>query len=254
MSCRSVLLGLCLSFRLLAQGGLFEPRIAVIAKGEQGLWQVRGIWGGFALTPVKADPVVSAAFTGQAGAVKLQDQLILLNESLEEISVLPAPPGRALFGFAPDGALKAVWYPEAKRIDLIAEGLAVDTSLWAGDPISIAAMQGRCLKAALMRDDGLWLLDADSHTGAIQSAMLLPDVRPPVLVRPDGSVVFSRDGALIVRDAAGVERAAPAPLADAIGEAGKDALVVRSGSSFYLVRLGEESLQVFPLPNPRGQQ
>jgi|GEM_PF-6419695 hypothetical protein len=254
MSYRTALLGFCLSLRLLAQGGLFEPRIAVIAKGEQGLWQVRGIWGGFTLAPVKPDPVVSGAFTGQSGAVKLQDQLILLNESLEETSVLPAPPGRALFGFAPGGALKAVWYPEAKRIDLIAEGLAVDTSLWAGDPISIAVVQGQSLKAAILRDDDVWLLEADFVTGAVQCSMLLPDVKPPVLVRPDASVVFFRDGALIVRDAEGIERAVPAPPADAIGEAGKDALVVRSGSSFYLVRLEAERLQIFPLPNSRRQQ
>jgi hypothetical protein len=122
-----------------------------------------------------------------------------------------APPGPALFAFAPDGRPALAFFAYARelcvwdgqtfrpaRLDRVAQESA---KVW-----SVAISGSDSAKLLVEREDGLWELQIRIDSGATMSQTALPALTGPVMLLANGGLVYGNSRGLVFRKSDGSEK------------------------------------------------
>ncbi|MFI5337974.1 MAG: hypothetical protein ACHQ5A_14385, partial [Opitutales bacterium] len=164
---------------------------------------VFGLAGNFVLGDGLLTGVVSAAFGDGYGLAKIEGSLVVLGPQGRVSCELPAPEGAALFALAARSPEALAYFPQASQMVRL-RGCTVAPEyfdpppVW-GEILSIAMPQSGQVAMVVKRDTTYWLLRAVLSTGLILREVPLLAVAEPLYLSRDGTLVFARDGELIVR-------------------------------------------------------
>ena len=82
-----------------AQSPLAPPLAGIVRDPLGQVRRIFGVSGNLIAGPVERSGVVNVEFTGRAGMMKTDAELILLDREARPVRVIPAPPGLATFEF-----------------------------------------------------------------------------------------------------------------------------------------------------------
>lgn len=198
MSMRAI--AMWLLFVAVAAAQLAVPRLGCIVDEEQRLRPVLGVAGNFLMGKAEAEGVIAAACSGDMSLLKREDSLEVRTRG--GVASWPAPPGPALFGLSRDGAAALVYFPESKEWFRVRASSLVRLPPLEGDVVAIGNPQRPA--AVVRRADGLWFAGADERP--------VPEgVSEPLLLLPDGNILFSRGKELVLAGRDETERCFPLP-------------------------------------------
>lgn len=194
---RALCLGLALSAGVvMAQPGIGTPHLGwASCAGE--FRPVLGLAANFVLGDSVAGSVASSAFSGAAGIVKTDASLQVLDRAGGVVFQMDAEPGPALFAFSEDGSPALVYLIAPQTLLRWTTDHFEDTALAFNGRVAAIGTSS----VVLQRDDGLWLLDLSNG-----SETALAGVSAPVLLRADGSAIYSDGQSIILRASDGTER------------------------------------------------
>ncbi|HZT29035.1 MAG TPA: hypothetical protein VFA33_04080 [Bryobacteraceae bacterium] len=234
-----------------AEEPLAPPLVGLLRDSRHAV-PIYGVAGAFFRGAPCSEGVLSAAFSGAAGALKTDSFVILLDASGEPVARLAAPAGPALFGF--DGAGRPAWVYLASTRELRPLGgpdAAADLSGLEGEVLALGEVGPR-VRLLVARQGGLWRVNV-SASGEVLSEELLPGLPAagPALLAGRGAVLAADGSDLIVyQDATGGLRLPlPAPAQDLellgrgwirIGQPG--------GAAPLALRLAEDGPRLYRLP------
>jgi len=199
------------SFFVMAAGGrpgVAPPQLGFIAGSDHSLRPVLGLPGNLLLGGPAAQDVLSAAWSGSFGLIKTSSSLLAfdVNHMLASVDAVPGP---ALFAFLANGSPALALLTQTGTL-YTWTGKTFDRVTFPADPLggqtlAIAAPQADRISSIVQRDDGLWLEDmSTSGGGFVQSA--LPGIQAPVLLQDDGTLLYTEQTAIVIRDPTGNER------------------------------------------------
>lgn len=243
-----------LAFVLFASAAIAQPAIApplagTVRDSSGNLHTVIGVAGNFVVIDSGISNVLSAAFSGSAGLVKTGSELLVLDATGQIAARYDAPgSGRALFAFDASGAPALAYYSGALfRFDNN-ELKPID---WTGEAVSIALAGPQSASAIVRRNGQLWNVRLTLSTGDIQNETAIGDVVGPLLLLPDGRLLFTRDSSIVVRESSGVERLVPAGFEiDFFEQMGRDWIAVResAGGRLFALRITPQDLSLYQIP------
>jgi len=245
---RTTAIALFCASAALAQPSISTPAIGMARNLSGSVQFVTGIAGNFVLADAGIANAISAAFSGTAGFVKTNSELLVLDGSNQIVSRYDAPAGPALFAFDSNGAPALVYYSGA--LFRFANGNPAPLN-WSGNPIAIAI--GGLGSAMILDDRGgqLWKVRISLVSGAIEYEALLAGVNGPAALLPGDSIVYFDGSEIVVRDPAGTERRAAAGMAPAyLEQMGKDWIAIREAGPgrLFALRIRQQSLDLYQLP------
>jgi hypothetical protein len=217
----------------LATAQLGVPRIGCFVDGQHQLRTVSGIAANFLLGDPESGEIISAACSERLTLIKRENllEVRIRNESVE----WSAPPGPALFGFSRDGLAALAYFPETK------EWFRVDRFAMAQLPPiegEVLAVGNPEMPSAVVRRDGaLWIAGANLRPAPA-------DATEPLLLLPDGSLLYARGGDLVLAAVDGSERCFTLPVAaQALEWLGRDwvRISLRGGSGRLALALGDRN-------------
>ncbi len=231
----------------LAQPLVTAPSLGAVRDSTGAVNAVVGIPGTFILSGAGVQNAVAAAFSGTAGLVKTDAEILVLDSTNQIAARYPAAGGPAQFAFDSTGTPALAYY--SGRLLQFAGGQAQAVD-WGGDVLSIAVTAPRTASAIVRRGERIWRSDislADADPG---KEVLLVGVRSPAMLLGNGDVLFARKGEIVLRDGNGVERVASAGFEVSSFESmSKNWVVARtSGGGLFAVQITPQSLNVFQLP------
>jgi len=233
----------------MAQPAISPPGVGAILDSSGTLHAVIGLSGNFVFVDTGISKVLSAAFSGPAGLLKTDTEILVLDAANQVVTRYGAPGGdRALFAFDALGQAALAYYSGTLLCFDGSQPMAVS---WTGDVVSIATAGPDSATVILRRNDGLWNVQFWPATGDVQSESLIAGVDGPVLLRPNGDLLFTRDSNIVLRDASGVERTVAAGFQiDSFEQLGKDWIAVRETGlgRLFALRITPASLDVYQLP------
>lgn len=245
---RYSLLNLLLTGAALAQTTLAPPLAGTIRDATGALHSVVGVAGNFVVLDAGISNVVSAAFSGSAGLVKTDSQLLVLDALNNVQAAYDAPPGPGLFAFDAQGAPALAYYSGMLyRID--SNGLAPVN--WTGDVVSLAVVGPQWVTLISRNGGELRNVRINLATGDAETGSGLADAGGPMLLLPAGGLLFTRDGAIAVRDSNGAERLLPAGLAvDYFEPMNSSWIAVRESGPgrLFALRITPRTLDLYQLP------
>ena len=189
---------------LMAQSGLNVPQAGWMLDGKGALRPVMGFGGNFWLGAQTAQGA-AAAFGAQGGFVQEGDAVTVLNAAGKPGLRLPGSPA-AVFGFTRWGVPALVYVPGRGELLRVTRNAAEKVPGNLDGLLAVAEADGNDALALVNQKDGLWLLRVTLRDGAVVSREALPGVSAPALIEGDGSLIFARAGAMVMRAAGGVER------------------------------------------------
>lgn len=199
-----------------AQSGLGAPLVGWLRDQGGSLRPVIGIRANFILGDSVLEDVHSAAFSGRSGLVKTGEEIIVMDQQARIVDRQPAPPGEALFAFAGDGLPALVFLPETRELyRQRRRGLA--PVAWSplqvdGEVRAIALVAGAYVWLVTEREGALWLTRVTARDGQVRFEAMLPGISAPVLLRPDGALIYADGDELVVRAFDATERRVPLPV------------------------------------------
>jgi hypothetical protein len=233
----------------LAQPAITPPAMGIVRDSSGSLHTMLGVPGNFvALDDIGISNAVSAAFSGSAGLVKTDSELLVLDAAGQIANRYDAPPDRALLAFDRRGAPALVYYSGTL---LRFDNNELKPVNWTGDAISIGMVGPQSAVVVLRRGDQLWSVRITLATGDVESETAIVDAASPLFLLPDAGLLFTRDNNIVVRDSNGVERLAPAGFEVDFFEAmGRDWIAVRetAGGRLFALRIAPQSLDLYQLP------
>ena len=141
------------------------------------------------------------------------------------------------------------YFPETEELLRWSDGTTLRVP-FAGEVLALAARANGQIELAVGRCSGVWLLRVSPGSGDVESETFLPGVRPPLLLRPNGLLVFPDGSEIVVRapDAADRRIGLPGP-AERLEEFGESwvRVVVNEKWSFAL-RLSNSGEALHRLP------
>jgi hypothetical protein len=175
---------------LMAQSGITRPQLGDVIDRQGVLRPVFGIAGSFLPDAGKATGALATACSQAVCVAKLKDSIITSD------TAIPAPPGPAVIGLEPTGAV--IYFAETRQFarlqggELTALDLTVD-----GEVLSIRS-NSTGIDVAVRREDGIRIVRTDGAVldvlpiGATSSlllnaAMVYTTADEFILRRPDGS-------------------------------------------------------------------
>lgn len=196
-----------------AQSAIAPPQLGFVEDGARALRPAYGVAGSFVLGPAVAAGVADAAFSGSLGLLKTDSSLAAFDAQGKLLGSVTAPAGGALFAFSPDGTAALAYLTGSKRLMEWCGGQFVPVSL---DPEPVGTMLGIGLPSAtdavliVERERGLWDLDIELNGAALNTAgaaseIALPGIHAPVLPLAAGGLLYTRDGAIVIRRPDGSE-------------------------------------------------
>jgi len=209
---------------------------------------VNGIAGNFLLADTGISNATSAAFSGSAGLIKTDTEVLVLDASYLVTARYDAASGPALFAF--DGSREPALAYYSGTLFRFDGGDLVAVN-WSGDAVAIALAGPRSAAVLVRRDDGLWNVRVSLAGGEIENEGLLAGVSGPAALLSDGAVVYMDGNDVVVRDGDGVERRVAAGIAvDYFEPMGKDWLAIREldGGRLFALRVRPEGLDLYRVP------
>jgi hypothetical protein len=237
------------SVTVLAQPTITPPSVGIVRDFSGGLHAMVGVPGNFVALDDGAIPgVISAAFSGSAGLVKTEQELLVLDSARHIVNRYDAPAGRALFAFDSNGAPALAYYAGALfRFD----NAGLKSVNWRGPAVAIALVSPESAMAIVQRHGRLRNVRITLATGDIENETATGHVSGPLLLLPDGDLLFTRENDIVLRDSSGVERLVPAAFEVAFFEPmGRDWIAVReaAGGRLFGLRIAPQSLDLYQLP------
>lgn len=201
-------IALCtLAFGCLANAQLAAPTAGWTVDARQSARPVLGFGGNYWLGHGGVSGVLSAAFSTSIGILKTGPTLLVLDPRGRVILREDAPDGPAIIGFSAQGKSALIYYPKnggMARLDG-ARFATVATPWLDGDVVSVAQPDPSHAFFVLRRAGTLWKVEIRLADGATTSSEPFAGMKEPVLVQPDGSLLFQRAGNLVARAPGGAE-------------------------------------------------
>ena len=201
------LLVVAMGTAMMAQSGLNVPQAGWMLDGKGALRPVMGFAGNFWLGGQAAPEATAAAFGARGGFIQ-QGKVVMVLDAAGKPGprLTEASAAAAVFGFTRWGVPALVYVPErGELLRVVGNGAQTIPGRLEG-VLAVAEADGNDALAVVNEKDGLWLLRVTLRSGAVVSREALPGVSTPVLVEGDGTLVFERDGAMVLRAAGGAER------------------------------------------------
>lgn len=237
-----------------AAGGIDAPRIGYARSADGSVLQVSGVSGAFITTPTGLTDVVAAAFSGSLGLLKTNETTRVIDRTGAILSEIEAPSGPAMFGFDPTGRVGAAWYPSTGALAIYRDGE------WSPAPFDPGAsgvlaitLKDKDRAMVVLQSDSLSLVRIRLSDGAVEDVTALGASTGPVLALSDGSLIFQRDGAAILRDVQGVEQTLdlPAGVVELTPMGGAWVQARTDSGATLTVRLGSQPrVYILPAPSP----
>ena len=185
--------------------GLEAPGFGWYPDASGALRPLRGLAGNLTPGPAREAGVISAASSATWALAKTSGELIVLDRAGAEAGRLAAPAGVALFAFSEIGDPAAVVFAETGLV-LLWSGGRFEAADWTiGREEEVLAVAGAA-SFLVRRGDQVWRTDRAVQDGRLLLEVALPGVRAPLLARPDGSVLYAGDAALVLRAPRGAEQ------------------------------------------------
>ena len=239
--------------QLPGQPAITPPQLGWVRDANSGLRPVTGIAANFIVGDSVTDGVISSAFSGSFGIVKTDASLSVLDRDGQTVFRTDAEAGPALFAFSDDGVPAFVYLSQSQTLlkwntdRLEPAPFNLDILDLPGNPIQAIASPKRDRAAIVVkRPDGLWLVDLDLGTQT-----LLPGIEGPVLLRNNGSLLYTGPQGLMLRQADRSEQPFESSIAVATFELmGKDWVHIteRDSSRHFAIRLESGREQLYQLP------
>ncbi len=245
---KTILIWLLAGGAACAQPAISPPVVGGFGDSSGCLHRVVGIPGNFVLGDAGVSNVLSADFSSLAGLVKTDTEILIFDASFGIASRLQAASGPALFAFDQSGAPALVFF-SGKLFQFAGSNLvAVD---WRGDAVAIASSGPQSASVILRLDRRLVRQEISLPTGDVESETSLAGIDGPLLLFSGGNLVFTRDGAIVVRDSNGVERSVSTGIGVASFETmGGEWVAVHEAfsSRVFALRIGPQNLEWYQLP------
>ena len=245
---KKILLWIIAASAVCAQQAISPPVVGAFRDSTGSLQRVIGVPGNFVLAGPGISNVLSAAFSSMAGLVKTDAEVLVLNASTQIVNRFQVPAGPALFAFDAKGAPALAFF--SNRLFQFA-GSNLNPTGWTGDAISIASTGPQSATVIVHVGRELQTLQISLPSGDVNSQTRLFDIAAPALLFPTGNLVFTSDGAIVVRDPSGVERQVSTAIRVASFEsmAGEWVTVHEAFSSrVFALRIGPQDLDLYQLP------
>jgi hypothetical protein len=230
------LLGLACTAAL-AQTTLSAPRVGYLLDDTRALRPVLGTAANFLLGEPVEQEVLAAASSGRRTMAKKAAELVLFDQEGQRLADWPAPGGPALFAFGADGAPAAVYFPETRQLARIEGGQLlpspIDVEALSGEVVAMASPACGVLLLMVRREENLWQVRVDASTAVIEDERVVAADSGPLLVRPDGTLVYGAGDELVVRGPDAAERR--------LRLAGELASLAGLGDGWVLVRMRRPS-------------
>jgi hypothetical protein len=201
---------LCLiAARSFAQPALTTPRLGFIVDSQRALRPIDGIAGNFIVGEALSQGVEAAAFSGTFGLLKTSAAISVVDSQGRTLFVSAASAGPALFAFTPDGTPAFTYLPRAGSLLEWRANQFAAVPFRAGDVggriAALASITPGVATCVVERANGLWRVDLEAATGAVQSQQALPGVSAPVFLSTSGVLVYAGPNGLTVRRPSGLE-------------------------------------------------
>jgi hypothetical protein len=233
---------------VLAQPAISPPSVGMVRDSGGSVQAVNGIAGNFLLADTGISNAVSAAFSGSAGLIKTDTELLVLDAPYQIVARFDAPAGPALFAFDGAGAPALAYYSGTL---FRFHGGNLEPVNWSGDAVAIALAGRRSAAIVVRRGDQLWKVRLSLAGGEIENEGLLAGVSGPAALLSDGAVVFIDANDVVVRDGTGAERRVAAGIAvDYFEQLGKGWLAIREagGGRLFALRVRPDGLDLYQVP------
>ena len=241
------------------QTALAPPQAGFIQDNNHSLRPVLGLAANFVLGDSLGEGVVSSAFSGSFGMVKTDTSILVLDGGAQILFSMDTDPGRALFAFSAAGTPAFAYLPQSRlflrwasdHLETAQFDPRLNLDQIGGAVLAIASPGPDRLSLITRRDDGVWLVDLS--TGA---QFAIPSLRGPVLLRSDGSVLYSDDQGLVLLGTSDLQRVlridAPVVISS-LEQMDKDWVHVteRDSSRHFAIRLIPGQEQIYQLPEPQ---
>jgi hypothetical protein len=238
---------------VLAQPAIAPPSVGMVRDSGGSAHVVNGIAGNFVIADTGISNAVSAAFSGSAGLIKTDTELLVLDASYQVAARYDAPGGAALFApalfaFDASGAPALAYYSGTLfRFN----GGNLEPVNWRGDAVAIALAGPQSASVLVRRDDRLWNVRVSLPSGDLENEALLAGVSGPAALLPDGAVVYIDQNDIVVRDGTGAERRVAAGIQVGYFEQmGKDWIALREadGGRLFALRIRWQGLDLYQVP------
>jgi hypothetical protein len=241
----------------MAQSGLTPPQVGFMQDAANSFRPVYGIAGNFLPGGVVTGNVVSSAYSGSYGLVKTNSALLVTDRTGSIVASSPQPDGPALFAFTQTGEPALAFLPAANTL-LAWDGAAFNpapfdpTTLAASAVLSIGQPHWGHAAMIVQRADGLWGVQVQLSTGAIDAQAAIPGITGPILMLANDELVYSDVNGIVLRssDRTDLHIKAQLPARFALQQMGDGWIQLRDlGSSRqFAIRTTRNREQYYQLP------
>ena len=198
MTCKTMLVAWLGCAAAWGQPGLAPPRVGYGLHADGSVRPVLGTAGNLLLGDALVGEAISAGSSGKQTLVKKAEELLLLDTEGQRIKSWPAPRGEARMAFTRQGEAAAVYFVETGQLAWLGNGELEPVPLEA-EVVAMASPRRGVVTLVVRRGEELWQTSVAAGTGEIREEHLLPGVAGPVLLRSDGTLLYTSDGELVTR-------------------------------------------------------
>jgi len=214
-----------------AQSAIAPPQLGFVTDGARALRPVYGVAGSFVLGPAVAGSVADAAFSGSLGLLKTDASLAAFDAQGKLLGSMEAAEGGAQFAFSPDGTAALAYLSAGNLLIEWCGGQFTPVPLGSepaalrdGVVVGIAFPSSAAAVLIVERERGLWELDIALDAAGTLSQNALPGIHAPVLALAAGGLLYTEDGAIVIRrpDGSAVRLAASLPAVFSLAQMNQD--------------------------------
>lgn len=265
-----------------AQPGITPPTAGFVRDAAGAVRRIQGLAGNFFLGPAE-EAGVAVAFSGRLRWIQTADGVVLLDEAGRQVCRQASGGAPAVFAFRADSKRALAFLPESHELVLWSletpaeeaepfderrrpkrggetppgvQVLRLDPQQLGGEVLAAGFAGAERILLAVRRGQALWWLEAPAAIGRVEREAVLDGVSSPLLIMPDGRLVFASGTELAIRDPSGGETRVPAPAPVAalelMGEHWVHVVVIGAGRASYAldVRAGRAALYRLPEAQP----
>lgn len=243
---RLLIVALSLAAAICGQSGIRAPLLGFFQDGAGAFRPVYGLAGNLVTGGPLDTGILSAASAGELTWVKTEDRLRSFDASGIVTCELPAPPGPALL------ADSMALYPETMELQPLGScraALVRIEDLQADEVLSFRVIERGRVGILVRRGAGIWLFEVAPRRKGWSRETAMPDITAPVVLRPDGSVVFARGSSLVARSRDGSERTVGTDgEVTRLAEWSDGWIYVATANSRFVLRPASGVLELYRLP------
>jgi hypothetical protein len=196
-----------------AQSPLERPRIGYLVDSGGALRPLYGTAANFILGEALSSGNISCASSNRVALVKTPEEVLLAGPEGDVKRRWVGAAGDALFAFHADGAPALAFFLESPSLMRVEEDrletVPLDMERVGGTVVAIAAPDRESALVGVRRGEEIWLLKISTGSGEVLDERLLARVAGRLHLLGDGGVLYSENGDVVWRAAAGVEKRFP---------------------------------------------